>query len=248
MARPTRSEGLYAQCVGRGTRLAPSKDDCLVLDFVDLSELSLVTLPTLAGLPRDLDLMGGLLDEAERALAAIWDDQPGFEVEPRAITLGEIQERAAAFDPLDLVVDPEARAVSANCWESLGSRGLALHAAWSTKDARAGRLSLVLVLDTMGQPGVRRGGRRWRVTLDGQEMARFSRLEDAVEAVDYELGRRGRAATATALPDVPWRGEPAPPELEERLASLRPPRHAETHGDALRLLVYADHGPGSRRR
>ena len=35
--RPTRSESLYAQCVGRGLRLAPDKEDCLVLDFVDLS-------------------------------------------------------------------------------------------------------------------------------------------------------------------------------------------------------------------
>src|SRR5262249_39718750 len=58
MARPTRSEGLYAQCVGRGTRLHPGKKDCLVLDFVDLSALSLCTLPSLFGMPRDLDLEG----------------------------------------------------------------------------------------------------------------------------------------------------------------------------------------------
>lgn len=33
MLRPTLSAGLYTQIVGRGTRLAPGKDDCLVLDF-----------------------------------------------------------------------------------------------------------------------------------------------------------------------------------------------------------------------
>lgn len=33
MLRPTLSTGLYVQIVGRGTRLAPGKDDCLVLDF-----------------------------------------------------------------------------------------------------------------------------------------------------------------------------------------------------------------------
>ena len=38
MARPTRSEGLYAQCVGRGTRLHPGKADCLILDFVDSAD------------------------------------------------------------------------------------------------------------------------------------------------------------------------------------------------------------------
>ncbi|MGA8165637.1 MAG: DEAD/DEAH box helicase [Waddliaceae bacterium] len=35
MCRPTRSQGLYIQCIGRGTRLHPGKTDCLVLDFCD---------------------------------------------------------------------------------------------------------------------------------------------------------------------------------------------------------------------
>lgn len=33
MLRPTQSAGLYVQIVGRGTRLAPGKSNCLVLDF-----------------------------------------------------------------------------------------------------------------------------------------------------------------------------------------------------------------------
>jgi DNA repair protein RadD len=33
MLRPTKSTGLYVQMAGRGTRLAPGKDNCLVLDF-----------------------------------------------------------------------------------------------------------------------------------------------------------------------------------------------------------------------
>jgi ATP-dependent helicase IRC3 len=35
MCRPTKSSGLYTQCVGRGTRLYPGKKDCLILDFCD---------------------------------------------------------------------------------------------------------------------------------------------------------------------------------------------------------------------
>lgn len=35
MARPTKSQSLYIQCVGRGLRLWPGKQDCLVLDFTD---------------------------------------------------------------------------------------------------------------------------------------------------------------------------------------------------------------------
>ncbi|UYP69682.1 DEAD/DEAH box helicase [Thalassobacter stenotrophicus] len=33
LLRPTKSAGLYVQMVGRGTRLAPEKENCLVLDF-----------------------------------------------------------------------------------------------------------------------------------------------------------------------------------------------------------------------
>lgn len=37
LARPTKSRALYAQMVGRGTRLAPNKQDCLVVDFAWLT-------------------------------------------------------------------------------------------------------------------------------------------------------------------------------------------------------------------
>lgn len=35
MARPTKSEMLFVQCIGRGLRTAPGKDDCLILDHAD---------------------------------------------------------------------------------------------------------------------------------------------------------------------------------------------------------------------
>jgi hypothetical protein len=35
MARPTKSQPLYIQCVGRGLRTCPGKSNCLVLDFTD---------------------------------------------------------------------------------------------------------------------------------------------------------------------------------------------------------------------
>lgn len=245
MARPTRSDGLYAQCVGRGTRLAPGKTDCLVLDFVDLSDRTLATLPTLVGLPPGIDLEGATLDEAERTLAKIWHDDPGFEIEPGEITLGEIRKRAAAFDPLALGVDAEVGFVSAHAWESLGSRGLVLHVHWTKSAARSGRATEVLVLD---ERTARKGSKRWRVSVDGVEMARFSRIEEAVTAVDFEVERRGRQAAASARANAGWRHEPVPPELEARLAELVPRRSARTHGEALRLLAYAEHGPHRLRR
>lgn len=61
MARPTCSGLLYQQMIGRGTRLAPGKTDCLVIDIVDNARKharQLVTLPTLFGLPPGFDLKG----------------------------------------------------------------------------------------------------------------------------------------------------------------------------------------------
>ncbi len=195
MARPTRSEGLYAQCVGRGTRLHPGKKDCLILDFVDLSTLSLCSLPSLFGIPRNLNLMGEDVSDARRAWQQILEDCPEFQLEAGALTLPEIQDRAAAFDPLTMEVDEDVRAISGNAWFSLGRHGLGLHF-----EKFPGKASEALVLKRPGR------GKVWEVLIDEKSMARFSQLEDAVAAVDYELERRGRAIAMSALPAAAWRG------------------------------------------
>jgi superfamily II DNA or RNA helicase len=198
MARPTRSEGLYAQCVGRGTRLHPGKKDCLILDFVDLSTLSLCTLPSLFGMPRDLDLRGDDAGDASRAWQQLQLDVPGFEVEAGALTLREIQDRAASFDPLDLRTDAEVRAISGNAWFSLGRHGLGLHF-----EKKPGKVSEALVL----LRGAR--GKKWEVSVDGKVVERFSVVEEAVQAVDYEVAQLGRAVSASALDGAPWRKDTA---------------------------------------
>lgn len=218
MARPTRSEGMYAQCVGRGTRLHPGKRDCLILDFVDLSALDLCTLPSLFGMPRDLDLEGGDAEEARRTWSRISFDHPGFEVEAGAITLGEIQDRAARFDPLTLRVDPEVRAISGNAWASLGRLGLVLHF-----ERKPGRIGEALVC----KRGAR--GKRWHVSMDGKLVERFGAIEEAVAAVDYEVGQMGRGVQTSALAGAAWRSAPAP--------EGRGPK-AGTLAEALRLDVF----------
>jgi hypothetical protein len=57
MARPTRSRPLYVQMIGRGTRRAPGKTDCLVIDLLGNSRRhQLITVASLAGLdPEDMD-------------------------------------------------------------------------------------------------------------------------------------------------------------------------------------------------
>ncbi len=216
MARPTRSDGLYAQCIGRGTRLFPGKKDCLILDFVDLSDLDLCTLPSLFGVPRDIDLDGGDVREAVRLWQQCLFDHPGFELEAGAVTLPEIERRAASFDPLTLQTSADVRAVSANAWFSLGRHGLALHF-----QKGRGQTGEILIL----KRGAR--GKRWEVSLDGQVMERFSRFEDAVQSADYEIDRLGPATSASAREQSFWRRTPVP-------AGAR----TLPMGEALRLAVW----------
>lgn len=61
MARPTKSRSLYAQCAGRGLRIAPGKANCLILDFVGNSGRH--------GLASGLDILAGRYDDETRARA-----------------------------------------------------------------------------------------------------------------------------------------------------------------------------------
>lgn len=59
MARVTKSRALYAQCVGRGTRRHPGKQDCLVLDAMGATDHALINVPSLFGLEEGDALEGG---------------------------------------------------------------------------------------------------------------------------------------------------------------------------------------------
>ena len=227
MARPTKSVSLYTQMVGRGMRLAPDKSDCLVLDFVDVSSMSLVTLPSLMGLPRELDLEGREVGEALAFFKDLHFDFPGFEIEAGEISLTDIKERAEQFDPLTLHVDPNIVAITPNEWWSLGSNGLALFF-FRKRD----HFAEFLLLDR-GQ-----GAERWHVLLDREKVASFSNIQEAVTATDYEIHRMGRFARDSAQGTAPWRFEAVPPNLARQLSRLRPPRRAEHVGEAMRYLVY----------
>jgi hypothetical protein len=70
------------------------------------------------------------------------------------------------------------------------------------------------------------------VTLDGRTKDRFSTIEAAVEAVDYEIAQMGRAALASAREEAAWRRAPA---LEPTPPGTPPPNR---RGEALRLAAW----------
>lgn len=77
MARPTQSQLLYAQMVGRGTRLHPDKSDLVVIDIVDNSSRhKLAGLNALFDLPEDLDLAGHSAIQTVDALERLSREAP----------------------------------------------------------------------------------------------------------------------------------------------------------------------------
>lgn len=236
MARPTKSESLYAQCVGRGARLFEGKEDCIVLDFVDLSDLSLVNLPSLFGIPREINLEGEEITTAVETYHQLHFDFPGFEVEAAEITLSDIKHRAEAFDPLTMELHPEITAITRNGWFSLGQKGLGLHFF-----DRFWKLHTVTILQN------KKKGKRYQVQIDGKDRASFTKIIDAVEAVDFEIESMGQIATLTALDDADWRIAPITDELRTELKKLHPPRTTEFIGDALGYLLFAQYNQPRRR-
>lgn len=79
IARPTKSRALYAQMLGRGTRLAPGKESVLVLDFVGVTRRHRLVNPAdvLAGAEESAEVVaaaaelgGDMLEALEEARAA----------------------------------------------------------------------------------------------------------------------------------------------------------------------------------
>ena len=70
MARPTQSKTLFIQCVGRGLRLSPGKENCRIIDMVALSNRhSLIQAPV---------IFGADIEEEEKTAK----EQPLFKVDP----------------------------------------------------------------------------------------------------------------------------------------------------------------------
>ena len=98
--RPTKVRSLYAQMIGRGTRLAPGKDNCLVLDFLWLS--------TRHDLCRPASLITGNDEDAEKVSEkAVEEELELFD----ALTDVEEQRRNALADAIRANAKRKARLV-----------------------------------------------------------------------------------------------------------------------------------------
>lgn len=125
-ARPTKSELLLTQMIGRGTRLHEGKDHLLVLDVADVcSGKNLASVATLAGLPLDFEPKGGkvyamaeALEEIDPRLLHLINDRDSLEKVFRKVRARMSVVEIDLFSVL--THDESTRAFSALNWLSIG--------------------------------------------------------------------------------------------------------------------------------
>lgn len=204
MARPTRSQLLYAQMVGRGTRLHATKSDLAVVDIVDNSARhKLAGLNALFDLPDSLDLGG-------HSAIAVVDRLERVGVEAPWVDLGRIAEAAdlehvvERFDLFRFEPPAEIAPFTDFAWCTAPDGGYRLNLAdgeW-----------IALQADNLGQ---------WRATLENAREGPMPMpgprrdVHEAVHAID-ELVRRHRSSCVRFLTiDAGWRAsEPTEKQID----------------------------------
>jgi ATP-dependent helicase IRC3 len=116
MARPTKSKLLYAQMVGRGTRLHPEKADLMVVDVADNSRKhKLPGLYSLFNLPANMNLQGGNALDLERDIERLSRDRPWVDVS-RITSPQEIPFAAERIEFFNFEPPPELAADTSYVW------------------------------------------------------------------------------------------------------------------------------------
>ena len=87
MARPTKSDLVYIQAIGRGLRLFPGKDHCLIMDFAPMDGRDLVMSGDLLGVPKEQRKAEERAKEEDTVLDifGLLSKQRGIDADPDAV-------------------------------------------------------------------------------------------------------------------------------------------------------------------
>jgi ATP-dependent helicase IRC3 len=116
LARPTKSKLLYAQMVGRGTRLHPEKADLMVVDVADNSKHHTIPgLHSLFNLPMNLNLEGSRALEVERDVERMSRQWPWIDTS-RLLKPEDIKFAATRIDFFNFDPPPELAGQTDHIW------------------------------------------------------------------------------------------------------------------------------------
>lgn len=131
LAKPTKSALLLTQMIGRGTRLPEGvshaseigdygKQFCIILDVVDATHKhQLATVPSLLGLPKDLDLRGETYRKAQQQIERVAKDFPTANLADLK-DLSKLDAIAKQVTLFDVKYPPEIRQMTELAWRAQG--------------------------------------------------------------------------------------------------------------------------------
>jgi superfamily II DNA or RNA helicase len=200
LARPTKSSLVVAQCIGRGTRISPGKERCLVLDIRDcVAGKNLATAASLAGLPPNFDAEGKNLIELAEEIEALPEPLKKHAVDLSTLTdfIGKVKQGMSAEEIslfVALAEPPNIKQRSSLAWQE---------SAGNTWRIAADNAEYVIGLNSLG---------RYIFTRNGEVIAAEGEASIAFSLADAWLRSRHPEAVKNLLESsVQWRAEPATP-------------------------------------
>lgn len=215
LARPTSSLVLFSQMIGRGTRLAPGKTDCIVIDVVDSTVLnSLVTLPTLMGLSNILDINGADLLVAVELLEAAQAENLTIDFS-KLDSLDKLKQVIEQVNLMEVRFPPEVEANSDLVWFRAVDGGYKM-----LVPAEGKKQGFVRVFENaLGQWELL--GRINEEDFHGKR----SSLEEAFKVCDEQVRNRvGKLTLQYLLREATWHNKPVTKGQRNMIARLYPKR------------------------
>ena len=232
LARPTKSVVLYAQMIGRGTRLHPGKENVTIIDIVDLTrDQKLVQLAALFGLPSQFDLQGKTTQEAHRAFQWVHERRPWVRTD-LATSLDDLRYRCREINLFDL--------------ETPAELDRACDYAWSQTGPHAYRLNLTNGENLTVSPTIMDS---WEVTFRRADAAEtceeLETLEEAVHHAEQLVQTHRADAVGLVHRRSRWRQQPASEKQLQILTTkgLNIPANL-TKGQASHIISMIFHGAG----
>jgi len=203
-AAPTASSVRFTQRCGRGTRLYPGKTDCLILDMVDMSgKHSLCTLPTLMGMPANLDLQGYRLVEAVESIEAAQEENPSIDF-GKLKNIDKLQQFIAEVNLFEIRFPAEVEANSDFIWSKAIDGGYVMRVPLQKNDSTGNKPGLVRIHQNLLD--------KW--DIDGYINCRAfhgerGSVEEAFACADQQIRERAPASVSLVNRKASWMTKPA---------------------------------------
>lgn len=240
-ARPTKSSLLYIQQTGRGTRLAPGKTDCIILDCADQSSRhSLISAADLAGLPAGFDAQGKDLLQVRKRLDELEEERPGLSL-ANVKNWREVSIAVREFDPYMKRELPQAFVKRAKLTWTPAADGVSFRMRYPIGEDEHQRKVYETVELRQNQL------EQWEIAINTTVMpVAFRKLDHGIDAAEAWVRQHHPDAIGMLFEKARWKGDPA---TDNQIAALRRRRvpfdpDTLTKGEASRLLNIA----GEQRR